>query len=554
MAKWTNEEIEFLQENHLYMKLDELAKNLSRSKYSVQHKCIELDLMVVKKISPRIDEKFKKLTVISKPEMINGRLSFKCRCDCEKELYLLPIDWGKKESCGCHNKDKFGPGTNGAYPRRAKIPQIGEVFNNLTVSSTVFYKNKRPYVKAVCQCNNEVEIQPKYLGKTNYCAKCIEVNSTIGKKYNRLTVVERFHDGRRKKVRCVCECGKTGDFSEHAIVTGRTKSCGCLKNELARERFIQYSQSLDGHSKSDYYHSWYCWKQRGVLCDEWLDFKIFEMWCINNGVQKEDFITRRDCDKHLSKDNIFIRKPGQKHLEEQTISQNIKRKETITEKYGSVESYYSDILSKMRLTHLERYGVDHPMHYPEFARKSIKTRIERYPDNYFLSNPSVEEKEVLEYANSFGFTFSSNWDVLYGRQLDMYCKELGLAIEYNGLYYHSERTKDRLYHYNKFMDCFKRGICLIFIWSDDWKFKNEFCRQLIKSVITKSDHPLRASEIIENGTGLELFINHKIIEITEPDYWLIDITNQSKRINKEEAKDNREYYKVWDAGYTIFKK
>lgn len=552
MTQWTNEEIKFLQENHLYMKLDDMAKNLSRTKGSVKHKCHQLNLIIVKRISPKIGEKFEKLTVISKPEMVNNRLSFKCRCDCEKELYLLPIDWCKKESCGCHNKDKNSPRANGACPRRAKIPPIGAVFNNFTVSSTGFYKYGKPHVKVVCECSNEIEIATKRLGKTTYCTKCVEVNSTIGKKYNRLTIIEKFNNG-RKMVICVCDCGKTGEFLEHSVVTSKTKSCGCLKNELARERFIQYSQSLDGHSKSDYYHSWHCWKRRGLLCDEWLDFKIFETWCIDNGVQKEDFITRRNYNEPLSRDNIFIRKPGQKQLEEQTVSQNAKRKETITEKYGSVENYYSDIMSKMRTTHLERYGVYHPMHYPEFARKSIQTRIERHPESYFLTNPSIEEKEVLEYANSFGFTFCSNWDILYGRQLDMYCEELGIAIEYNGLYYHSDRTKDRLYHYNKFIDCLKLGICLIFIWSDDWKYKNEFCRQLIKSVITKSEHPLIASTIIENGTGLELFINREIVKVTEPDYWLIETTNQSKRITKEESKNDRQYHKVWNAGYTIFK-
>jgi len=57
----------------------------------------------------------------------------------------------------------------------------------------------------------------------------------IGKKFNRLTVVE--YSNKRTKTRdrrwtCLCECGKTKkDVRQSHLKDGRVKSCGCLPTE-----------------------------------------------------------------------------------------------------------------------------------------------------------------------------------------------------------------------------------------------------------------------------------------------------------------------------------
>lgn len=54
----------------------------------------------------------------------------------------------------------------------------------------------------------------------------------IGNKFGRLTILE-FVERRQYKdiVKCECECGKMGNFYLAHLLNGRTKSCGCLKNE-----------------------------------------------------------------------------------------------------------------------------------------------------------------------------------------------------------------------------------------------------------------------------------------------------------------------------------
>lgn len=73
-------------------------------------------------------------------------------------------------------------------------------------------------------------------------------------------------------------------------------------------------------------------------------------------------------------------------------------------------------------------------------------------------------------------------DIIAPRELDIYIPELSIAIEYNGLYWHTEeKDKDKNYHYNKWKMCQDKGIQLITIWEDDWINKTK--RKVIKSII-----------------------------------------------------------------------
>lgn len=62
----------------------------------------------------------------------------------------------------------------------------------------------------------------------------------LGKKFNRALVIEEVitTNGRGPKWKCICDCGK--DFvvnSSYVLISGHTKSCGCLAKEIASKRF-----------------------------------------------------------------------------------------------------------------------------------------------------------------------------------------------------------------------------------------------------------------------------------------------------------------------------
>ena len=59
-----------------------------------------------------------------------------------------------------------------------------------------------------------------------------------GSKYGRLVVVE---DRGHKQVICKCVCGSTKVVGRYRLTSGRTKSCGCLKSEMLRDRWRKHS-------------------------------------------------------------------------------------------------------------------------------------------------------------------------------------------------------------------------------------------------------------------------------------------------------------------------
>jgi hypothetical protein len=62
-----------------------------------------------------------------------------------------------------------------------------------------------------------------------------------------------------------------------------------------------------------------------------------------------------------------------------------------------------------------------------------------------------------------------------------------LGFEFNGLYFHSEKFKDKWYHLNKTNYFKERDIRIIHIWEDDWSFRNEIIKSQIKNWLEISD-------------------------------------------------------------------
>lgn len=72
-----------------------------------------------------------------------------------------------------------------------------------------------------------------------------QFKNLIGKKFGKLTVVERTDDyispkGERK-VRwvCVCDCGNIATVTSKHLLSGNTKSCGCLSKKISSEKMLK---------------------------------------------------------------------------------------------------------------------------------------------------------------------------------------------------------------------------------------------------------------------------------------------------------------------------
>lgn len=100
---------------------------------------------------------------------------------------------------------------------------------------------------------------------------------------------------------------------------------------------------------------------------------------------------------------------------------------------------------------------------------------------------SAAESEITSYVESLGFAPVRDRKVLNGKELDIYIPERSFAIEYNGVYWHSEaQGKDRWYHYNKWSECREKGIQLLTVWEDDYIRNPELVKRMIAHKLSAS--------------------------------------------------------------------
>lgn len=201
-------------------------------------------------------QKFSKLTVLSRSEDYvspsgNKLVQWLCKCDCGNEVIVSGsnLKSGKQISCGCHSIEKA----------REKLDDL------------------------------------------------------IGRKFGRLEVMSFSHsaNNRMSYWNCLCDCGNEVCVSSGNLKSGNTKSCGCYRLDLQRERKTVKSERL--------YHIWASMKQRcknpnnhkyndyggrGItVCNEWEVFDNFYNWSVDNGYKEGLTIDRIDNDKGYSPDN-----------------------------------------------------------------------------------------------------------------------------------------------------------------------------------------------------------------------------------------------------------
>lgn len=97
---------------------------------------------------------------------------------------------------------------------------------------------------------------------------------------------------------------------------------------------------------------------------------------------------------------------------------------------------------------------------------------------------SAQENEIMEFVKSLGFECYHDRRVLHGKELDIFIPSIGVAIEYNGNLWHSEKFgKDRMYHLRKMEECNNNGIKLIQIFEDEFFFHKDIVFTKIRHIL-----------------------------------------------------------------------
>lgn len=99
---------------------------------------------------------------------------------------------------------------------------------------------------------------------------------------------------------------------------------------------------------------------------------------------------------------------------------------------------------------------------------------------------SSEEQAVFDYINKdLGiFGTQANKQLIKPYELDMCFLNHGIAVEYCGLYWHSELSggKTQRYHYEKMSAANQVGLRLITIFSDEWNLKQNIVKSKLRNI------------------------------------------------------------------------
>lgn len=195
----------------------------------------------------------------------------------------------------------------------------------------------------------------------------------------------------------------------------------------------------------------------------------------------------------------------------------IRKRHTTSKRTGGAATHAQSLLSPETLARVQQYSYDPEWLYDQHITQAktlteianfigvttpvISQRFKRLNIDvvrYTKSNGcSKEEQELLSFVVGLigeDIDIETNTrSVIAPKELDIYIPRYNLAIEYCGVYWHSETNgKGRLYHAAKRDACEKQGIRLIQVWSNEWLYQRELVKSRLRNVFRKNTTTIHA--------------------------------------------------------------
>jgi hypothetical protein len=171
----------------------------------------------------------------------------------------------------------------------------------------------------MCSCGNKTLVTGNNLnsGATKSCGCIVRTAKNIlpGEKYGRFLILSKIDS---YKFKCKCECGNIKIISKYKLLSGHTKSCGCLKSEITSNKNKIHGYAYRG-KKERLYKIWVgirdrcnrasnnrynSYGGRGItICNEWNDYRVFREWSLSHGYSHKLTIDRIDVNGNYEPSN-----------------------------------------------------------------------------------------------------------------------------------------------------------------------------------------------------------------------------------------------------------
>jgi very-short-patch-repair endonuclease len=221
------------------------------------------------------------------------------------------------------------------------------------------------------------------------------------------------------------------------------------------------------------------------------DFKWSErMYCLSNMIssypkckcgEKLYYINRYDGYTNMCKSCMLIDTP------------KIRAANAIAKVKDAINSDYS-IINDMSGINASKATLIHHKCGKTFQRWIKNGRWNNIKCPHCEYSISKIESDILQVVNSFTLAHKTQID---GVEFDIFAPSMNIAIEINGLYWHSEsQGKNRQYHLNKYNIANENGIRLIHIFEDEITNQRDIVLSRLKNIFRKTKYKLYGRKCI----------------------------------------------------------
>lgn len=279
------------------------------------------------KIKDLTNQKFNSLLVLEATDnRINGKVVWKCQCDCGNIHYVTGanLQSGAVKSCGkCYDNLTL----KNQYPKRQVITEtdiIGHIFSCQKVLEDSGQREKS-YKLYLCECihchtQSLKNITQLKALKGNYCYNC-QSKDIANQQFGYLTAIKEVRKNNNLKSEkslweCLCKCGKIVIVQKSNLISGNTMSCGCMN--MSKGAFVI----------------------KKYLDDKFIDYemeKTFDTCIFPNTKAKAKF------DFYLPKFNMIIEYDGEQHFHDVSIFseslEEIQKRDSFKNKWCEENNY-----------------------------------------------------------------------------------------------------------------------------------------------------------------------------------------------------------------------
>lgn len=140
-----------------------------------------------------------------------------------------------------------------------------------------------------------------------------------------------------------------------------------------------------------------------------------------------------------------------------------------------------------------------------------------FPKNFMGMQTEVEDF-IKSICNEHDVQRNTRAILSNAKELDIYVKDLNIAIEFNGLFWHNSdlgayqrKPLPMMYHYGKSVECQEKGIQLVHIFEDEWHYNTKLCKSKLKKLICPSSMMHIDGCKCEVMHNIDSIIKHKML-------------------------------------------